>query len=309
MRDHRFEKPTKIVIEKFMTAIRPSVLAAEWGDVRSILDELTETEQMTKQDNWAQVVFAIRAFVAMKSTEVGFYLTDDGWHYEDRHPVTLEYTSDTADMLADENVPAWHQEIATDKPDHIKFASHTMLAALRDLHFTGAILITSVLVDGKVHEFTQNYGFGMQRGSWPENLANKLASQMHDLMKGPGCEVDASHLPVTNIVYKVDNDVAVPELEIDNWFAEITKDSPTPETIVIATDIQLNCIRVEGRMGRMNLGHIEIDGKTINIDKTAHLEEWPEQAFDVASCYIFNFMLGGECVRAINSELARQEAA
>lgn len=309
MRDHRFEEPTKVVIEKFMTAIRPSVLAAEWGDVRSILDELTETEPMNDQDSWEKVVFAIRAFVAMKTIEVGFHYTNDGWHYQERHPVTLEYTSDKNDMLADENVPAWQQEIATTLPEHIKFASHTMFFALRDSHFTGAILITSVLVDGKEHEFTQNYGFGIKPDSWPENFAVKLASQMRDLMLGPGEEVDVSHLPVTNLVYKADDDIAVPELEIDNWFAEITKGNPTPETIEVATNLQLNCIRIEGRMGRMNLGHIEIDGQTINIDKSARLEVWPERAFDVGNYYVFKFLFGGECVRAINSELARREAS
>ncbi|CAH7346486.1 hypothetical protein VCRA2110O2_30316 [Vibrio crassostreae] len=269
----------KLQIKSIINAIHESVILDEWVDVHSFLYMLLTTPSEME-------VFTIRAYLASHCEDYGFHFCkNDGWYYSDRQVITVEFTEDNADAVADENVIAWQQQIIIDKPEHIKFATHSQFAAICDLHFTGAVLIKKVQIDDTDHDWTLNNAFG-HRVRWPKNFADKLALLMKDVMCGPGHEVDHSELPVTDLVYsEIDSD-ATPDRELDAWFERITADDSHPATITVATDLQFNRIRVEDRFGRMRLGHLEYKGKTYHFTQNGHLDVWPEGLWSLGTYFV-----------------------
>lgn len=136
----------KVLLTSIINALHEPVKHAEWGDVRSYLDTLLPAP--SEMD-----VFTIRGYLASHCDDYGFHFCkDDGWYYSDRQVITVEFTEDNADAVADENVIAWQQQLIIDKPEHIKFATHSQFAAICDLHFTGAVLIKKVQIYDNDHE-------------------------------------------------------------------------------------------------------------------------------------------------------------
>lgn len=257
-----------------------------------------------------EAVDLLRSCFAKNSEKgkIGFYPMIGGWTKLGRLNVEIEIAPDSL-AIADANTDEWLNtilETAMENGDHVRGApfkiqvsTMAMLTSMSSFHMLGDINIQKIITEDK-REFEVDSFAKIIKAREAGRTMPVMAEQIMSLMRGPGAPVKGhEEMSGVTVVYSRSNAHAIPDSQCKQWLKDqLDKDV---KTIYVATECQLNEVRLAIRMGELGLSKFDFDGKEFEIGLKGETEE-EHNAFPLLGESVRFREVAGKIIKELESE-------